>query len=98
MSHDGYHTVLVLGGIRSGKSEFAEARLAGSPAVRYVATATADPADQEWSGRLAAHQSRRPDSWTTEETGADPARLVELIAAARPEDTLLVDDLGGWVT
>jgi nicotinate-nucleotide--dimethylbenzimidazole phosphoribosyltransferase len=98
MSHDGYHTVLVLGGIRSGKSEFAEARLAGAPAVRYVATAAADPADQEWSGRLAAHQSRRPASWTTEEAGVDPERLIELISEAQPGDTLLVDDLGGWVT
>ena len=36
--------------------------------------------------------------WTTEETGADPARLAELIAEAKPDETLLVDDLGGWVT
>ncbi|MFI2712742.1 bifunctional adenosylcobinamide kinase/adenosylcobinamide-phosphate guanylyltransferase [Micromonospora sp. NPDC018662] len=99
MSVDGWHTLLVLGGIRSGKSEFAESLVADAPMVRYVATAPAgDPEDTEWAIRLASHRARRPGSWTTEETATDPGRLVEVIAAAGPHDTLLVDDLGGWVT
>ncbi|MET8302775.1 bifunctional adenosylcobinamide kinase/adenosylcobinamide-phosphate guanylyltransferase [Micromonospora sp. NPDC005686] len=99
MSVDGWHTLLVLGGIRSGKSEFAESLVADAPTVRYVATAPAgDPEDTEWATRLAAHRARRPGSWTTEETAADPGRLVEVIATAGPNETLLVDDLGGWVT
>ncbi|GAB3085559.1 bifunctional adenosylcobinamide kinase/adenosylcobinamide-phosphate guanylyltransferase [Micromonospora schwarzwaldensis] len=99
MSVDGWHTLLVLGGIRSGKSEFAESLVADAPTVRYVATApTGDPDDTEWATRLAAHRARRPGSWTTEETATDPGRLAEVIAAAGPNDTLLVDDLGGWVT
>ncbi|MDO3686936.1 bifunctional adenosylcobinamide kinase/adenosylcobinamide-phosphate guanylyltransferase [Micromonospora sp. C28ISP2-4] len=99
MSVDGWHTLLVLGGIRSGKSEFAESLVADAPTVRYVATAPAgDPEDTEWATRLAAHRARRPGSWSTEETAADPGRLVEVIAAAGPNETLLVDDLGGWVT
>ncbi|MDX5457660.1 bifunctional adenosylcobinamide kinase/adenosylcobinamide-phosphate guanylyltransferase [Micromonospora tulbaghiae] len=99
MSVDGWHTLLVLGGIRSGKSEFAESLVADAPTVRYVATAPAgDPEDTEWAIRLAAHRARRPGSWSTEETAADPGRLVEVIAAAGPNETLLVDDLGGWVT
>ncbi|MEU8339295.1 bifunctional adenosylcobinamide kinase/adenosylcobinamide-phosphate guanylyltransferase [Micromonospora tulbaghiae] len=99
MSVDGWHTLLVLGGIRSGKSEFAESLAADAPTVRYVATAPAgDPEDTEWATRLAAHRARRPGSWTTEETAANPGRLVEVIAAAGPNETLLVDDLGGWVT
>ncbi|MDW3849292.1 bifunctional adenosylcobinamide kinase/adenosylcobinamide-phosphate guanylyltransferase [Micromonospora sp. BRA006-A] len=99
MSVDGWHTLLVLGGIRSGKSEFAESLVADAPTVRYVATAPAgDPEDIEWATRLAAHRARRPGSWSTEETAADPGRLVEVIAAAGPNETLLVDDLGGWVT
>ncbi|MFY1656605.1 bifunctional adenosylcobinamide kinase/adenosylcobinamide-phosphate guanylyltransferase [Micromonospora sp. WMMD1274] len=99
MSVDGWHTLLVLGGIRSGKSEFAESLVADAPTVRYVATAPAgDPEDTEWATRLAAHRARRPGSWTTEETAANPGRLVEVIAAAGPNETLLVDDLGGWVT
>ncbi|MFC0030573.1 bifunctional adenosylcobinamide kinase/adenosylcobinamide-phosphate guanylyltransferase [Micromonospora chaiyaphumensis] len=99
MSVDGWNTLLVLGGIRSGKSEFAESVVADAPTVRYVATAPeGDPDDTEWATRLAAHRARRPGSWTTEETAADPGRLAEVIATAGPNETLLVDDLGGWVT
>ncbi|MCO8276025.1 bifunctional adenosylcobinamide kinase/adenosylcobinamide-phosphate guanylyltransferase [Actinoplanes sp. TRM 88003] len=97
MSDDRWHTVLVLGGIRSGKSAFAESLVAGAPAVRYVATATGGEDDPEWLARIEEHQRRRPQSWSTEETGADPARLTELLTEAKPDDTLLVDDLGGWV-
>ncbi|MFG1902050.1 bifunctional adenosylcobinamide kinase/adenosylcobinamide-phosphate guanylyltransferase [Micromonospora carbonacea] len=99
MSVDGWNTVLVLGGIRSGKSEFAESLVAEAPTVRYVATSAAgDPTDAEWAARLEAHRARRPGSWTTEETADDPRRLADVVASAGPNETLLVDDLGGWVT
>ncbi|MFG3698458.1 bifunctional adenosylcobinamide kinase/adenosylcobinamide-phosphate guanylyltransferase [Micromonospora sp. NPDC047620] len=99
MSVDGWNTVLVLGGIRSGKSEFAESLVAEAPTVRYVATAADAPADDaEWAARLAAHRARRPETWTTEETADGPRRLADVIASAGPNETLLVDDLGGWVT
>jgi nicotinate-nucleotide--dimethylbenzimidazole phosphoribosyltransferase len=97
MSDDRWATILVLGGIRSGKSAFAEALVADAPSVRYVATAVGGEDDPEWMDRIEAHQRRRPQSWSTEETGADPARLTELLAEAKPDETLLVDDLGGWV-
>ncbi|BCY06476.1 bifunctional adenosylcobinamide kinase/adenosylcobinamide-phosphate guanylyltransferase [Actinoplanes sp. L3-i22] len=97
MSDDRWNTVLVLGGIRSGKSAFAESLVADAPAVRYVATAIGGEDDPEWRARIEEHQRRRPQSWSTEETGADPARLAELLTEAKPGDTLLVDDLGGWV-
>ncbi|HKT01400.1 MAG TPA: bifunctional adenosylcobinamide kinase/adenosylcobinamide-phosphate guanylyltransferase, partial [Rugosimonospora sp.] len=100
MSLDGCHTVLVLGGIRSGKSEYAESLVTAVPEVRYVATGpTPDPErDPEWAQRVAAHRERRPAGWTAEETGEDPGRLVALLAEAKPEETVLVDDLGGWLT
>ncbi|GIF21054.1 adenosyl cobinamide kinase/adenosyl cobinamide phosphate guanylyltransferase/NaMN:DMB phosphoribosyltransferase [Actinoplanes tereljensis] len=97
MSDDRWNTVLVLGGIRSGKSAFAEALVADAASVRYVATAVGGEDDPEWRGRIEAHQQRRPQSWSTEETGADPVRLTALLADTKPDDTLLVDDLGGWV-
>ncbi|AEV82520.1 cobalamin biosynthesis protein [Actinoplanes sp. SE50] len=87
----------MLGGIRSGKSAFAESLVADAPAVRYVATAVGGEDDPEWLARIEEHQRRRPQSWSTEETGADPARLTELLTSAPAGDTLLVDDLGGWV-
>ncbi|MEU4560900.1 bifunctional adenosylcobinamide kinase/adenosylcobinamide-phosphate guanylyltransferase [Actinoplanes sp. NPDC023936] len=97
MSEDRWNTVLVLGGIRSGKSAFAESLVADAPSVRYVATAVGGEDDPEWLARIEAHQRRRPQSWSTEETGADPARLTELLIEAEPDETLLVDDLGGWI-
>ncbi|QKW15679.1 bifunctional adenosylcobinamide kinase/adenosylcobinamide-phosphate guanylyltransferase [Verrucosispora sp. NA02020] len=99
MSLDGWNTLLVLGGIRSGKSEFAEALVADAVSVRYVATAAGGGDDDaEWAARIAAHRERRPETWSTEETADDPRRLADVIAHARPDETLLVDDLGGWVT
>jgi adenosylcobinamide kinase/adenosylcobinamide-phosphate guanylyltransferase len=83
--------VLVLGGARSGKSAYAEQRLAAEPAVTYVATAAPRDGDGEWAERVAAHVRRRPGSWTTVETG-DVAPLVR--GARTP---LLVDDLGLWL-
>ena len=58
---------LILGGVRSGKSRYAEqrARASNLPVV-YVATATAG--DAEMSARIRAHQERRPADWTLVET------------------------------
>src|SRR5918998_4557198 len=97
MSVDRWNSVLVLGGIRSGKSAFAESLVEDAATVRYVATAAGAEDDQEWYQRIEAHQRRPPQAWSTEETGADPARLAALLAEAKPDDTLLVDDMGGWV-
>jgi adenosylcobinamide kinase / adenosylcobinamide-phosphate guanylyltransferase len=84
---------LVLGGIRSGKSRWAETAIAGDAAVRYVATGPAADADPAWGQRVATHRDRRPDSWRTIET-TDVATLL------RDDDATatLVDDLGGWLT
>ncbi|HVQ50943.1 MAG TPA: bifunctional adenosylcobinamide kinase/adenosylcobinamide-phosphate guanylyltransferase, partial [Mycobacterium sp.] len=88
---------LVLGGIRSGKSQWAEraiadASVAGQP-VHYVATGAAPDSDAEWSARIAAHRARRPSHWSTVETVDVPTQLRS--AAAFPT---LVDDIGGWLT
>lgn len=84
--------MLVLGGARSGKSAWAEQLLAGEPAVTYVATAPARTGDDAWTKRVAAHTARRPQSWTTVETG-DVAALL-----GQDGPALLVDDLGLWLT
>jgi adenosylcobinamide kinase/adenosylcobinamide-phosphate guanylyltransferase len=88
---------LVLGGIRSGKSQWAEraiaeSTVAGQPA-RYLATGAAPDGDAEWSARIAAHRARRPSHWSTVETVDVPTQLRS--AAASPT---LVDDIGGWLT
>ncbi|MCV7032434.1 bifunctional adenosylcobinamide kinase/adenosylcobinamide-phosphate guanylyltransferase [Mycobacterium sherrisii] len=88
---------LVLGGIRSGKSEWAERAIAGAvPSgrpVRYLAPGPCDAADADWARRVAQHRDRRPQHWTTVET-----RDVAMELARLPDAPTLVDDLGTWLT
>lgn len=88
--------ILVLGGIRSGKSQWAESAIAESvdpaAAVRYLATGPASDNDDEWSARVEAHRRRRPANWCTVET-AEVA--TQLRSAATPT---VVDDVGAWLT
>jgi adenosylcobinamide kinase / adenosylcobinamide-phosphate guanylyltransferase len=88
---------LVLGGIRSGKSQWAETAIFESAGakqqVRYLATGAAPDGDADWSQRIAAHRARRPAHWSTVETIDIPTQL-------RGDATTptLVDDIGGWLT
>jgi adenosylcobinamide kinase / adenosylcobinamide-phosphate guanylyltransferase len=87
---------LVLGGIRSGKSRWAEEAIANSlppgEAVRYLA-GPAIRADAAWADRVAQHRARRPAHWSTVETDDIPTQLRQ-----SPGTPTLVDDLGGWLT
>ncbi|MEO1089708.1 MAG: bifunctional adenosylcobinamide kinase/adenosylcobinamide-phosphate guanylyltransferase [Pseudomonadota bacterium] len=87
--------VLVLGGQRSGKSRWAEARTVaagGSPV--YIATAEAK--DDEMAARIAAHRARRGGAWRVVE---EPLELAAAIAAeSAPRQPLLVDCLTLWLT
>jgi adenosylcobinamide kinase/adenosylcobinamide-phosphate guanylyltransferase len=86
--------VLVTGGVRSGKSRYAESLLAGADQVTYIAPgAVPDPAtDPEWAARVAAHQAGRPAHWRTVET-TDVAG-----ALAGTHGPVLIDCLGTWTT
>jgi adenosylcobinamide kinase / adenosylcobinamide-phosphate guanylyltransferase len=87
---------LVLGGIRSGKSQWAEGAIAGAVTqdqpVRYIATGADASEDADWSARLAAHRDRRPAHWSTVESTDVPAQL-----RADRDSATLVDDIGGWL-
>jgi adenosylcobinamide kinase/adenosylcobinamide-phosphate guanylyltransferase len=87
--------ILILGGSRSGKSEFAEqmaARMEGP--VTYVATSAA--CDCEMLRRVAEHRERRPAEWNTvEETLDIPRKIAEI--GQRP-GVLLIDCLTGWIS
>ena len=85
--------VLVLGGIRSGKSHHAEGILADSGAVRYLATGPSPDGDDSWSARVDAHRIRRPAQWLTVETPDVTTQLQTDTAIPT-----LVDDIGGWLT
>lgn len=86
---------LILGGVRSGKSAYAEAQARASGlAVHVIATAAAG--DTEMAARIAAHRARRPGHWVTHE--AESALAATLAAVAAPDRCLLVDCLGLWVS
>ncbi|MFF1609700.1 bifunctional adenosylcobinamide kinase/adenosylcobinamide-phosphate guanylyltransferase [Amycolatopsis sp. NPDC058278] len=85
--------VLVLGGVRSGKSRHAERLVAHHPHLIYVAPGLpAGEDDPEWAARVAAHQARRPANWKTVET-TDLAGILR--TATEP---LLIDCLGTWLS
>ena len=94
MAERAARTFLITGGVRSGKSWYAEQLAAsfGRP-VTYLATGPRPgPDDPEWAARVADHRARRPATWTTVET-LDLAPV--LTAATGP---VLIDCLGTWVT
>ena len=88
---------LVLGGIRSGKSRWAEEAIAKSlapgQAVRYLASGPAGQADADWAHRVEQHRNRRPAQWSTVETDDITTQLRK-----SPHIPTLVDDLGAWLT
>lgn len=91
---------LVLGGIRSGKSAFAEnlaADLGRGRPVIYLATGVA--IDGEMTERIRLHRERRPDEWRTVEAPLNPVRALQETAGVmgRPS-VLLLDSLDGWVS
>lgn len=87
----------MLGGIRSGKSRWAEEAIAESlppdQPVRYLAPGPAGRDDAAWAQRVAQHRSRRPAHWSTVETNDITTQLRQ-----SPGTPTLVDDLGGWLT
>ena len=86
--------VLVLGGARSGKSRYAESRIAGISA-RRVYLATAEARDEEMAQRIAEHRRRRGDAWQTVE---EPLELASALASAGGAHTaILVDCLTLWL-
>lgn len=89
--------VMVTGGVRSGKSAYAE-KLAlehsmapfSNDGVLYVATGMRY--DNEMDARIDRHRERRPSSWDTLEAPH------ELSAAAyQGYDVVLVDTLSAWI-
>jgi adenosylcobinamide kinase/adenosylcobinamide-phosphate guanylyltransferase len=89
--------ILILGGVRSGKSKLAEkiARESALP-VCYIATATVRDHDKEMLARIRSHRDRRPDGWTLTEEPVHLARALRQCDAAG--HCLLVDCLTLWLT
>ena len=85
------HIILVSGGIKSGKSEFAEYLVSKEKNVTYIALSENRPEDKLWKERIKIHQLRRPKSWKLIET----ENLIPIIKVDK--GILLIDSLGGFV-
>ncbi len=86
---------LFLGGVRSGKSQLAEAAASATGcAVIYVATAQL--LDKEMRTRAERHRARRPQNWRLVE---EPIALADVLREnAAPDRCLLVDCLTLWLS
>ena len=93
---------LVIGGVRSGKSAFAENKVAEFDStifgtVLYVATGVAF--DEEMKERIRKHRESRPPDWCTLD---EPVQLAEKLSPMlRDVDTtsaVIIDSIDVWVT
>ncbi|MCY3887806.1 MAG: bifunctional adenosylcobinamide kinase/adenosylcobinamide-phosphate guanylyltransferase [Chloroflexi bacterium] len=85
---------LVLGGVRAGKSSYAQHLAQRGERVLFVATAEAG--DQEMAARIQAHRENRPAEWRTLE---EPLNLVAALAPLTSyHDTILLDCLTLWIS
>jgi adenosylcobinamide kinase / adenosylcobinamide-phosphate guanylyltransferase len=82
----------ITGGIRSGKSEYAE-RLANEKTnVLYVGFGVIT--DDEMQERIETHQKRRPDHW---ELLTDPTELPIIGSTNEESKAILIDCLSTWL-
>ena len=81
---------LILGGVRSGKSRYAQRMAEQAQRVQFVATAEQRD-DPEMRARITRHRAERPDGWSTIEEPLDLPRIIR--EAGCSCDLLLIDCL-----
>jgi adenosylcobinamide kinase/adenosylcobinamide-phosphate guanylyltransferase len=88
----GRRITLLLGGVRSGKSTYAQQLAMRGQHVAFLATAEAG--DDEMRLRIARHRRERPAAWTTFEV---PVALEDTLQQCNGKfDTVLIDCLTVW--
>jgi len=85
--------ILVLGGIRSGKSQFA-CQLANQLSKKVAVIATCIPSDEEMKVRIQEHKSQRPKQWQTIEEPKDIIRVLEELT----KEVILIDCLNMFIS
>lgn len=89
MTVDRHSVLLLLGGVRSGKSRYAQKMVEGIDRVLFVATAARS--DEEMTAKIARHREDRPSHWTTIE---EKVNLPEVLAEFGPRhEVALIDCL-----
>jgi len=85
---------LILGGVKSGKSRYAES-LASAISTSVTLVATAAVRDEEMAIRIARHQEDRLASWQTVE---EPIQLGKVLSSISTADVVVIDCLTLWLT
>ncbi len=88
-------SLLILGGVRSGKSRYALERAQALPG-RLAFLATAEALDPEMAERIARHRQARPADWVTVEEPLEVATALRGIEGQA--DVVVVDCLNLWVS
>lgn len=97
--HGGSHPnlILVLGGARSGKSDYAQQRMQelcehdGSVQSPVLFVATAEPGDAEMEQRIEEHRRARPAHWHTLEAARNVGQAILDLTDDQSFDAILVD-------
>ena len=85
---------LILGGAKSGKSNFAENQ--ALPYSHKIYIATAEARDEEMKRRIKSHQTQRDENWQTIE---QPLDLTTELNKPYPENTvILIDCMTMWLS
>ncbi len=79
--------ILITGGARSGKSNFA-IKLANESKGKIAFIATAFAGDDEMKRRIMLHKESRPQEWTTVE---EPLNLSKAIESVHDHDVIIID-------
>ena len=92
---------LVLGGVKSGKSLYAEtlaADVASKTKLNVALVATAQALDEEMALRISNHQNQRPDNWVVIEEPVDLANALRDLDEDSSVGVIVIDCLTLWLT
>lgn len=88
---------LILGGVKSGKSRYAE-NSARTLSDKVAVVVTAEPLDEEMKARIARHIADRPAHWQTIEAPIDLAAALKQLDRDPSVEVVIVDCLTLWIT
>jgi adenosylcobinamide kinase/adenosylcobinamide-phosphate guanylyltransferase len=91
----GKRLTLILGGARSGKSDFAVALACTRGGDQVLFVATAEARDDEMRERIANHRAARPATWETLQSPRDAGQALK---SARQVGCVLLDCVTLWVS
>ena len=83
--------ILITGGTKSGKSEFAEYLARNAPKITYIALSDSRAEDISWQKKIYQHRKRRPKHWKLIETN----NLISVLL--NEKDSILIDSIGGFI-